>query len=386
MAISKLLSDLGLALRRERPLVPASFSHRIVVAEPGRRFAQIWLRTRGCKHDILHGGCTICNYWSSTPPSPDEITKSMKAALAALPFEPATVVLSASGSVLDPWEIEPIARRRVLTVLRDSCPSADVIIETHPETVTADSIAECSQILGPQWAIEMGLESATPYVLRCCLNKPLTPEIFLHALEIAHQTPSVSTIANVALGAPFLNNDEIVADAAATVEWAIKNGVDECVLFPVNLKPYTLAHWLASRSLYVQPSLWVLVDVLSALPLNILPRINFAWHRVDRGQNSKWDNGITPALTCDNCQKPVIAALDAYLAGSNREEIVHKLSTYPCICRANWRDMNLDHRPLSERILHAYRIAATEILGLDYWTYHGSAVKDELAQFNLVGN
>jgi radical SAM enzyme (TIGR01210 family) len=379
-AIPKLLSDLGLALQHDRPLVPASIGHRIVVAEPGRRFAQIWLRTRGCRHDILRGGCTICNYWASTPPSPDEIVKSMEAALDELQFDPATVVLSASGSVLDPWEIERNARRRVLAVLREHCSSANIIIETHPETVTTDSVSECSRILGPQWTIEMGLESATKNILHCCLNKPLTPAIFLRALNVIRKTSSVSTIANVALGAPFLTSEEIIADATTTVAWAFEHGVDECVLFPMNLKPHTLAHWLAGRSLYVQPSLWVLVDVLKGLPVKMLPRVNFAWHRVDRGYNSTWDAEILPPKTCDACHGQVISALDAYLAGGIREEIVDMLSSCNCPCRINWRDTNQDSRPLAARLLHGYQIAANEILGEDYWDRYGTAVREEVAQ------
>lgn len=384
MAIRKLLSDLGKALRKDRPLVPASCGYRIVVAEPGRRFAQIWLRTRGCKHDVLRGGCTICNYWASTPPSTDEFVTSMEAALAALSFDPVTIVLSASGSFLDPWEIDQNTRRRILEVLRKRCPIANVILETHPDTVTADSIADCSRILGPQWTIEMGLESATPHILLCCLNKPTNPVDFSRTLDIVHRTSSVSTIANVVLGTPFLTSDEIVDDAVASINWAIDHGVDECVLFPMNLKPYTLAHWLAEHSLYTQPNLWVLVDVLAALPEEELSRINIAWHRVDRGQESIWDKGIIPPTTCDSCYQSVITSLDTYLAHSNRGEILQALKSDVCSCYVNWRDENRDVRPLNERLYQGYRIAAIEILGVDYWKSHDSTVRNELNKLLLT--
>lgn len=380
MAIRKLLSDIGRVLRQNRPLVPASCGYRIVVAEPERRFAQIWLRTRGCKHDVLRGGCTICNYWASTPPNADELVTSMKAALAELSFQPVTIVLSASGSFLDPWEISLNARRRILEVLRENCPNANVILETHPDTVTADSIGDCSRILGPQWTIEMGLESATPSILFCCLNKPTNPVDFSRTLDIIHQTSSISTIANVVLGAPFLTSDEIIDDAVATIHWAIDHGVDECVLFPMNLKPYTLAYWLSEQSLYTQPNLWVLLDVLAALPEGMLPRINFAWHRVDRGQDSIWDKGIIPPTTCDSCYRDVIAALDDYLAHSNRGEILRTMKSDVCSCYENWRDQNRDVRPLSERLYHGYQIATIQILGEDYWKTHSSQLLDELEQ------
>lgn len=383
MAIREMLSDLGMELRKDRPLVPASFGHRIVVAEPGRRFAQVWLRTRGCRHDLSRGGCTICNYWASSPAGADELVTSMEAALDELQFDPATLVLSASGSFFDPWEIDPEARRRILEILRERCPKADVILETHHDTVTAEIIAECSRILGHPWTIEMGFESADPIVLRCCLNKPINPEDFLRTLEIIHQEPSVKTIANIVLGAPFLTSNGIIDDAVATVQWAFDHGVDECVLFPMNLKPYTLAYWLAEHSLYAQPSLWLLVDVLAAMPAEILSRVNFAWHRVDRGQESLWDKGIIPPKTCDACYQRVITSLDSYLGNGVRDEIVHSLKSDACSCGVNWREENRDPRPLSERLLKGYQVAATDILGAEYWGLHGHTVREELDQLFL---
>lgn len=380
MAIAKLLSHLGLALRKGRPLVPASCGYRIVVADAQRHFAQIWLRTRGCRHDILNGGCTICNYWASTEPQAEEMVAAMGAALDNIAFEAGTIVLSASGSFLDPWEIAPPARRRILELLRARCPRASVIIETHHNTVTPESIAACSEILGPRWTVEMGLESSSRLVLRCCINKPLTPDGFLKTIKAIRLVPGLSSIANVALGAPFLSGEEIIADAVATVTWALGHGVDECVLFPMNLKPHTLAYWLHGQRLYQQPSLWVLADVLAALPAELLPRVNFAWHRVDRGQRSEWDEGIIAPMTCPDCYPRVMELLEEYLADGSRGELVQALQMQQCPCRDQWNAAKHVDQPLGNRLLQGYERATVIVLGRDYWARHGMALREELQQ------
>lgn len=378
MPIGKLLSSLGLAIKKDRPLVPATCGYRIVVADPGRRFAQIWLRTRGCQHDVLRGGCTFCNYWASTTPSAAELVASMDAALDALQFVPDTVVLSASGSFLDPWEIDPSTRTQILKLLRRRCPDSSIIIETHYGTISKAVIDECSDVLGSQWTLELGLESVTQNILKCCINKPINLSVFSKAIDTIKTRNRIDIIVNIALGAPFLNRNEIIDDAVLTIEWAFFHGIDECVLFPMNTKPFTLIHWLSEHHLYRQPSLWVLVDVLSSIHPDRLPQVNFAWHRVDRGQGSIWDNGITPPTTCDSCYPRVISKLDEYLACKDRESLLGQLQDEHCPCRITWLEATPDARPLAERLLCGYQQAANDILGLDYWKLHGDQIQKEL--------
>lgn len=381
MAIQDLLSDIGRALRKDRPLIPQECGYRIIVADPDRRFAQIWLRTRGCKHDVLKGGCTICNYWVSSPPTVDDFITSFISALDHLIFSPSLLVLSASGSFLDPWEIAPEARNEILTLLKHRCPDVHVILETHPDTVSEETLEECYQLLGSPFTIEMGLESADNTLLKCCLNKPTTTETFARAVSCIQQKPYVSCIANVMIGIPFLTKIETVDQAVDTVQWAFEQGVDECVLFPLNLKLFTFAYWLSEHALFPQPSLWALVDVLTRIEEEKLPKVNFAWHRIDRGQATFWDKGIIPPCTCEKCCAEILTLLDKYLSSGNRKEVVHSLTSTGCSCYKEWvHNLESNIKPLAERLVEGYRTASVTILGEDYWKTNCEAIVNELEQ------
>ena len=54
----------------------------------------------------------------------------------------------------------------------------------------------------------------------------------------------IHIIANVLLGIPFLSVRQRIEDAISSICDLLERGIDEIMLFPVNIKPYTLVKFL----------------------------------------------------------------------------------------------------------------------------------------------
>ena len=52
----------------------------------------------------------------------------------------------------------------------------------------------------------------------------------------------MSACTNVLLGAPFLCERDQLDTAVKSVNWAFEQGTDSVVVFPMNIKPFTLLY------------------------------------------------------------------------------------------------------------------------------------------------
>lgn len=331
------LTRLGVALRARRPRAAAGPPYSLWCAPgEGRAYHFVWFRTRGCTFD-LGGQCTMCDYGTSTEQSPDEMVSAVRAALAQLSPVPRVLLVSPSGSIFDDREVAPAARRAIFGLVR-GVRCRLYICETRPEFVSEDKLREFRQILDDRpVAIEMGLESSDPWVLRHCVNKSMRLEQYLSALALARGN-RIRTYANVLLGAPFLSETEAIDDAERTVRWALDVGTDRCVLFPVHVKPWTIVHRVWERALYSPPSLWSLVEVLRRLGPGLARRVNVSWYRPQSGSGLGSVGGRVgwSPTTCPRCEPEVLRLLDRYRR-SRRFVFVEAIARLDCSCRVEWR-------------------------------------------------
>ena len=375
-------------LRRERPKL--SSLNYTIWAQPNaaRPFVQVWFRTRGCRHNHC-GSCTMCDYSVSDPVPPEQMVAYVEAAIAELDFEPAVLLLNASGSVWDDWEVPAEARLGVYEVL-SQFPQTTFVFETHADTVSKAKIDECTAVLGKERVkIEMGLETADPWVLGYCVNKALNLQDFKRAVRILKQQ-GIDCAANILIGIPFLTPTETMEGAIRSVKWAFREGVDWCVLFPVHVKPWTLVHWLAERGMYTPVSLWTLVEIISRLELDWLPRIDIAWHKSRQPTPVEYKIASLSPTTCPECYNPVVELIDEYTCGDQRAQVVQKLVNRSCACYTLWRAQleTQSPSPLHERIRVYYQMIGEGVLGRGWWIEHGSSVLDDIMQYpqNMSGD
>jgi len=357
------LAQLMTKIRFGRPLLPEAqpFFNR-TERVPAGRYAEVWFRTGGCQWD-RQGGCTMCNYGIAVAPSNEAMAESIDAALKALEGPIDELMISPSGSMLDPAEVPPEVRATAYR-LASEFPKKKFLVETRAEWVDDSAMAElrASQPNDQAVAIEIGLESCDPWILRFCVNKGCDAESFSTAAKIARRH-GVQAYANISLGTAFLSPLEAIEDCITSVNWAFANGASHVVVFPLHIKPYTLHDILNHDGRQGPPSLWDLVEVLDRLDPEVLPRVEIAWYRSYYDTTAKVRRSPS---TCPECHHAVVALLDRYRAEQSRVA-VDRLLAHQCSCREHWRsNLSRPSNNLPERVeAEYYRLA--EMFKLSDW-------------------
>ena len=369
-----------LRLRKDRPKAPETLNYAVLAdcavsdAYSYPSEVLIGFRTRGCRYNH-GGGCTMCDYWISAPVPPDRMVAAVRHTLSTLDFEPNTLRVEVSGSFFDDWEVPQEARREILHLF-SRFRNTHFVFETHANTITERKVIKCINILGHrQLSIEMGLESANPWILRYCVNKSLELQQLVKAINILKKH-EVDSIVNIMLGLPFLSAYEMVADTVFSINWVFAQGANRCVLFPMNTKPWTLVFWMEENEMYVRPPLWALVDVLSELDSQLLPQIGLAWYRPRPQMHPGYKVPNRGPETCPLCYHDVMGLLDRFVISEERNEIVKRLVDFECVCKKAWyaRKEQEPELPMRDRVRVAYQMIGEQVLGEEWWSENGASV------------
>lgn len=379
------LSQVCAKLKEQRPLIPDNYNFLTRVERvQGAPFVSLWFRTRGCKHDH-QGGCTMCNYGASSHVSAEDMIEYVREGLSTLDEDERMMLLvSPSGSMFDDWEVPAEAREAIFRLVRDTKCST-YICETRVETLTEERVEHYADLLNNKDAcIELGLESAHPWILKYCVNKSLSLDEYRQAILLLRKY-QVTSIANVMLGNAFLSHSEAIEDAVQSVRWAFSQRTDLCVVFPAHVKRWTLLQWLWEHGMYSPPSLWSLVEVLARLGPRLTPRVPISWYKTYYEESDGIDpiEGIfylcSPS-TCAACQPVVMELLDTY-RDTQDFGVVEELMSIECECKRVWRS-SLEAEesvPLKERVARSYEVIGRDVLGVEWWAEYGDSIlKDVL--------
>lgn len=267
----RLLSTAARKAREDRVQFASPTSYYRQVTD---EYAEVWFPSGGCIWDSL-GHCTTCNYGAPGPVDDDAMVHAVEIALAGI--APSTEVLWVSAfDTLQHREVPAEALRRIFRLLQTS-PARTILTETHPASIRGETVAECVALLdGRTLALQIGVETMDEFIRFACVNKPFTNTRLKRAVDTI-RSAGAEAWANLIVGIPFLDRDEIVHGTAASVRQAVELGFKAVVLFPNHVKEHTLAHKLASADRYHPPDLWVIRDVLQKTPEHLLPLIHLAW-------------------------------------------------------------------------------------------------------------
>lgn len=316
----------------------------------------------------------MCHYGTTQDINTDRVLRSVQKALSKKEHYD-VLVMSPLGSIFDPYELPPEARRCVFEfAAATDCTSFGC--ETRPELLTEDAVAEFAAVLeNKSKQVNIGLESSNPWILRNCIGKSCSPNDFAAGATLL-QHYGIRPIANILLGAPFLTEREALDSTIQSVRWALENGAHICVLFPSNVKRWTLQYWLWERGLYHSPSLWSLVEVIYALGPELSQRIALSYY------NRKLSTVIKEIPhTCQDCHQDVVEVLGEYCARGDFS-LIETLRQSTCACRAEWRAKILAQSslPLYHRVVKLYERIACDLLGPDWWEESRNSILNQLAE------
>jgi len=319
--------------------------------------AGLWFRTAGCAYDAL-GGCIMCDYSNGPQTTPEQMISYVEQGLKQIPQDCRVLLVSPSGSMFDDNEVPRTALVGILHILRNS-PYQKIAFETRAETITVDIIRICKTVLGKRfYGLYVGLESASPFILKYCLNKQLQLSAIENAINICNNNDIFITF-NVIVGAPFLSTQEIIETTVKTVSWAFDKGASRCDLFPIHVKLSTPLAVLYDEGIYSPPSLWELVEVLNRLGESMWPQIGLSWYTTNDAYNI-----ISSPTTCPVCFHDVLKYLEGF-AHTNEAAFIKKINNIVCSCKENWKH-DAGDLSLPDRVIAGYSVLAKKIFG-DEW-------------------
>lgn len=234
---------------------------------------QIGLESPGCVYS-KNGHCKMCYYGSGQKIDAAEAVATVKRALENYP-NPTGILIGSFGSPLDEAEVD---RNVLQAALREVAKhkTKDIFIETHCNTITADSLRFLMDNLPQKTiSIEMGLESSNENVLKNVINKNLSLKKLSDTIELIH-SHGMRVVLNVLYGL-WYDKQEMQQDFLDTCHWADSHGADEIIAFLINVKPGTYVEKLFNEGNFVLPSHREFISTLSKLSDQILCKTYFSW-------------------------------------------------------------------------------------------------------------
>ncbi len=317
-------------IRKDRPIIPKDVLYSTY--ENNGTF-QICFRSKGCSN-YLAGFCIMCDYGVGSNISKEELEKAFDMALSESKEKIRTLLLNSYGSVLDFNEISEECFISLLKKIKNTN-IKHIIFETHYNTITEQKLVMIkNELKNKAISFELGLETSNEKIRSNNLLKFIDNKEFIKIVKLIHSY-NMKVLVNLLVGIPFLSEHEQLEDALNSIEWCIKNNVDEIDLFPINIKPYTLLQELYKSKDYDVISHWLLIEVLNKIPIKYLPKIYLAWYG---NRELKYDSGkhtIFPK-SCSICHNELMKFYTKYLANddaSYRRKLIDNLISYrSCDC------------------------------------------------------
>lgn len=246
------------------------------------------------------------------------------------------------GNFFNEAELPAEARNAILRKAASRHDVRCVVVESLPQTITKDKLAETRSVLGDiRIEVGIGLESSNDSIRSLCVNKPYDLAAFVKSVELVKKS-GMKVLAYVLLKPSFLSERQAVDDAIKTAEYAFKIGVDIVSLEPVNAGERNMAGHLERLGIHRLPWLWSVIEVARAVaPLGEfrIGGLQFAPKYIHSAYNGESVN--------HPCNSPILRAIDQY----NSTYSLDTFSGITCPCNYSWqREMRRPLESIEARI------------------------------------
>lgn len=375
IGVKDFLSSVNLKLRETKPAVPKTLNYTVM---ENNGFVEIWFKTVGCQYS-KKGSCTFCDYWYIPEIEQNIIHTFVSNAIKSLKLQPKTILLQTSGSLFDAKQV-PINELEQILKLFSNYPNLNFIFETHLNSISDTVLKICRKILPEnKISVEVGVETLNKWTLKYSLNKSINISTIKKKIALLNNY-NIEPIANILIGAPFICSDDIINETIETIQWCFKNGFNRCVLFPVNIKKWTLVSWLYENDFYEQPSLWLFVEILHNIPKKYLNSIEIVWFSEREQLNPSYQDKDIPPTTCSVCYPEVISLLNQF--GSNyhdRQNILNQLKEIDCNCKHRFYATLIGNdRAILQNV---YKQIGKRILGNEYWLKNKETILSDITEY-----
>ena len=330
-SISTVLERTNIAVRKRRPFF--SCEHSCDVFTDGN-FLEICFLSKRCSRD-LHGSCLMCDYGEIECSYPiSTYLEDMDRALDSLDDAVDTLLLSTNGSLLDTRQIPPELLNAILgRVALTETPVVE--IETHYLDISIENLTIIKRVLSHKRVVmEIGLETTNQWYQDNVIMKGINLTAFKQKIELIRSF-GYYIDTNIMVGLPFMSPREQFDDALRTIRWSFSHGCRP-VLFPMNIKPFTLL-MLAYRAGFYKPiSGWLVPLILKELSEEELSQVAVTWYGNREDIYDLADERAVFPKTCSLCDTPIRTFYEDFARtadGKKRRTNLHKLMTETeCSC------------------------------------------------------
>ncbi len=327
---SQVLMAANLRARRKRPFFSTG---KICDVFRSGNLMELGFLSHSCRKDRC-GSCIMCDYGvAEGTHTVEEYLLEMNHILSETGQGVDILLLCTNGSFLDEGQISQELFQAVLARAAQT-PAWLIEIETHYSDVTSEKLRRLKKLLpGKHIAIEMGLETVNPLYQSHIIMKGIHLPDYEKTISLI-QSFGFMVEVNIMVGLPFLSAKEQMADALAAIRWAFDRGC-RVVLFPVNIKPYTLLMDMYHTGHYRPISQWMLPLLLNTLSADELEKVTAAWFgNREEVYPSSPERAVFPQA-CPACRAAVRRFYPRFLSvpsGEDRKALLTELLSKDCGC------------------------------------------------------
>lgn len=328
---NSVLMEINRKIRQTRPLIDDANACEIYQEHS---ILEISLSRGRCANDI-NGACIMCDYGVASKNKPvQEYLQDMDQAIKTSGDTIRCLMLCTNGSIFDENQVERELLEGAID-LAAKCAIPKIQLESHYLDINSERLNMVKKgLINKKVIIALGLETINQEYQDLIIGKRINIDDFEKRITLI-KCYGFSIELNVMLGLPFLSPREQFMDTLNTLKWVYSH---QCrpVLFPINVKPYTLLMEMYKTDQYSPVSHWLILLLLEQLTEEELSQIILVWHgnRMEEYGNPALRQ--IPPVACTKCL-PIIEGfyMDFVAAdsGTERKKMVYDILHKPsCDC------------------------------------------------------
>lgn len=302
-------------------------------------FLEIAFMSKQCKNDSA-GSCIMCDYGvTDCIPNSEKYINKMDDILkkeSGIKY----LLLCTNGSIMDSAQIPNGTFYKILEYVNKT-DIPNIIFETHYLDISHEKLKLIKHLLpSKNITIELGMETANQIYQDSLIMKRINMTAFEKVVSTI-QNHGFHVDLNILFGLPLLSETQQFQDTKNSIVWAFEHGCNP-VIFPVNIKPYTLLRNMYENGYYKPVSYWLLLLLLSTLEEEQLSRIIISYYgNRDDNYYGKDHKTIFPAC-CPVCKEQLLSFYDAFSEEDDpyqKKELINNILQFDkCSCLKKQKD------------------------------------------------
>lgn len=299
-------------IKRKRPYLNPLYPCQVFKEDD---LLEIGFLSRRCEYDAK-GTCIMCDYGCAKETySDEEYLNEMDQILAKRSENINVLLLCSNGSILNSNQIrDELFQKILLHAAQTNIPQVE--IECHYKDVTIKKLNMIKKFLpDKQITIEMGLETVNPVYQKIFFGKGIDLNEYEDTI-MRIKSYGFKIDLNIIIGLPFLTPKEQLQDTCQTLEWVFEHQCSP-VIFPVNIKPFTLLMHMYQSGYYKPISHWLMLTLLDSIEEKKLDQVVVAWYGNREETYEDTENHSIFPTSCPDCIDTIKDFYDKFLSYNN---------------------------------------------------------------------